>query len=124
MTRREEKFFVNLSEIFGEKCYIVPQIHLSALLDHKIPKQNWRGAFAHINGKSVDFVLLRRKDLSVLCAVELDDSTHSVESRVKRDAEVERIFCQAKIPLVRIKAPEKMSKQEIVNLFADSINGI
>ena len=81
MTKREEEFFKLLSSIFGDKCYIVPQVHLSAILNHKVKGQNWKGAFAHINGKSVDFVLLRRKDLSVLGAVEIDDSTHDSTKR-------------------------------------------
>ena len=122
MTKREEEFFVTLCNVFENKCYIVPQVHLSALLNHKVRGQNWRGAFAHINGKSADYVLLRRSDLSVLCAVELDDATHDTQSRAKRDQEVERIFQQAKIPLVRLKRPETMSKQEIVNHFAKILN--
>lgn len=122
MTKREEKFFATLCEIFGEKCYVVPQVHLSALLNHKVHGQNWKGAFAHINGKSVDYVLLRRSDLSVLCAVELDDATHNTDNRVRRDQEVERILQQVKLPLVRLDRPETMSKQEIVDSFAKVFN--
>jgi len=103
MTKREEQLFTILNENFGNRCYIIPQVHLSALLNHKVKGQNWRGAFSHINGKSVDFVLLRRKDLSVVCAIELDDTTHSMEARAKRDVEVERIFRDAKISLVRLR---------------------
>lgn len=119
MTNREEKFFRTLQEIFAEKCFVIPQVHLSAFLDHKIKGQNWKSAFQHINGKSVDYVLLRRSDLTILCAVELDDPTHNTKERAERDAEVERVLHQAKILLVRILKPEKMSKQEIVDYFAE-----
>lgn len=122
MTRREEEFFRTLSDIFGEKCYIVPQVHLSALLDHEVKGQNWKGAFSHINGKSVDYVLLRSKDLSVLCAVELDDSTHDKINRIERDREVERLLNDSNIPLIRLRNPGRMSKQEIVDIFAETIN--
>ncbi len=121
MTKREENFFKTLCEIFEGKCHVIPQVHLSALLDHRVKGQNWKGAFYHINGKSVDFVLLRRRDLSVLCAVELDDATHDTINRLDRDAEVERIFDSVRIPLVRLRSPEKMTKQEIVDSFADII---
>lgn len=122
MTNREENFFKTLCEIFDDKCYIMSQVHLSALLNHKVKGQNWKSAFRHINGKSVDFVLLRRRDLSVLCAVELDDSTHDKQDRIVRDKEVERIFRSVNIPLVRMRSPEHMTKQEIANLFACTIN--
>lgn len=122
MTKREEKFFLLLCDIFRDKCYVIPQIHLSALLDHRIKGQNWKGAFAHINGKSVDYVLLRSRDLSVLCVVELDDSTHDTVERVERDREVEYMLSSANIPLVRLRSPENMSKQEIADSFAQVIN--
>ncbi len=122
MTKREERFFEVLCQIFENKCYIVPQVHLSALLEHRIKGQNWQGAFRHINGKSVDYILLRHRDLSVLCAVELDDVTHETTERISRDNEVERIFREVSIPLVRLRTPERMSKQEIVDHFVKVIN--
>lgn len=122
MTKREETFFLTLCDIFKDKCYVIPQVHLSALLEHRITGQNWKGAFSHINGKSVDYVLLRRKDLSVLCAVELDDSTHDSPKRIERDKEVGLMLGTADIPLVRLRTPEKMSKQDIVDSFAQVIN--
>ncbi len=122
MTKREGKFFETLCNIFDDKCYIVPQVHLSSLLDHRVKSQNWKSAFYHINGKSVDYVLLKRRDLSVLCAVELDDATHDSNDRISRDAEIERIFNSANIPLVRLRSPERMTKQDIVDTFANIIN--
>lgn len=122
MTKREEKFFLLLCDIFRDKCYIIPQVHLSALLEHRIRGQSWKGAFSHINGKSVDYVLLRSRDLSVLCTVELDDSTHDKAERMERDREVGWMLGLADIPLVRLRTPEDMSKQEIVDAFAKIIN--
>lgn len=124
MTRYEERFFKILNEIFADRCYVIPQVHLSALLNFKISGQNWRGAFLHINGKSVDFVLLRRDNFEVICAVELDDASHESLERKKRDEEVERIFREAKLPLVRFRNVGKMSKQEIVDRVAEAMNGL
>jgi len=121
MSGAEEKFFKVLCEIFEHKCYVIPQVHLSALFEHKIKGQNWRGAFSHINGKSVDFVLCRKNDLSPLCAVELDDRTHDSTKRKERDSEVERIFEEANLPLVRFRNPGAMTKQEIVDRFAEVV---
>lgn len=121
MTSHEEKFFKILCEIFEHKCYVIPQVHLSALLNHKVKGQDWRSAFYHINGKSVDFVLCRRSDLSPLCAIELDDSSHDSVQRIERDVEVERIFQYANLPLVRFRNTESLSKQDIVNQLSSNI---
>lgn len=121
MTRAEEHCFVALERLFGEKYYIAPQVHLSALFEHRISGQSWRGAFSHINGKSVDYVLLDKESLKPRCAVELDDSSHNTDERRARDAEVERIFDKAGFPLVRIKNFSTMSDNEIVELFKSAI---
>lgn len=122
MTKREEKLFRSLCDIFQDKCYVIPQVHLSAMINHRIKGQNWKGAFTHINGKSVDYVLLRSRDLSIMCAVELDDTTHDSAKRIERDREVERILQAADIPLLRLRHPESMTKQEIVDAFAKVLN--
>ena len=121
MTAAEERCFRILDETFSQKFYIFPQVHLSKLLDHKVKGQKYYGAFLHINSKSVDFVLCRKTNLEPVCAVELDDYTHNYKNRKERDIEVERMFEQAKFPLVRITNPQKMSKQEMIELFRKKI---
>ena len=124
MTTYEEKFFMTLCEIFNDKCYIIPQVHLSQLLDHRVKNQNWQGALSHIDRKSVDFVLLKRSDLTVLCAIELDDQSHNLDKRKERDHEVERLFNSVHLPLVRFKNVDTMAKQEIVDRIALTIKDV
>ena len=121
MTQRESVLFKQLNDMLGSKWYVVPQVHLSALLNHKIKGQNWNAAFKHINGKSVDYVLLSKETMKPVCAVELDDSSHYRDDRIERDMEVERIFADAKIPLARLCKPEEMSRQDIVNVIAEAV---
>ena len=121
MTQRENEFFRQLNDMLGSKWYIIPQVHLSALLNHKVKGQNWNAAFRHINGKSVDYVLRSKETGKPVCAIELDDASHDSKSRAERDAEVERIFKAANIPLARFRNPEKMSRQEIVSVIAKAV---
>lgn len=123
MTSRENECFKILNEIFSSKWFVVPQVHLSALLDYRVKGQNWNAAFRHINGKSVDFVLIGKESYKVICAIELDDSTHSKPDRMERDVEIERMFKEAKIPLARIRKFESMTKPEIAKVVTDAING-
>lgn len=122
MTPKEEFTFRRLVETFERKFYVIPQVHLATLLDFEITGQNWYGAFQHINRKSVDYVLLNKETLRPVCAVELDDYTHERKDRQKRDIEVERIFKEANIPLVRLKSVKDLSNREIVQIFANIIN--
>lgn len=124
MTSREEGFFRVLCDIFQDRYYVIPQVHLSSLLDGRIYGQSHRGAFSHINGKSVDYVLCSKRDLSTVCAIELDDSTHSYPSRVSRDCEVETIFKNSGIPLARFRNTSGLSDQEIVDAISREIKSV
>jgi len=113
MTRSEAEFFKKLNTAVSERYFVFPQVHLSALLDHRVKGQDWRIAFRHINGKSVDFVLCDKITLQPVYALELDDSTHDRRDRAERDVEVERIFREAQLPLVRFKSVN-ISSDEII----------
>ena len=113
MTRTEAEFFVRLNHIAEERYFVFPQVHLSALLYYSGREQNRLYAFRHINGKCVDFVLCDKETLRPTYAIELDDKTHESEERRVRDAEVERIFEEADLPLVRF-TNKNVSDEEII----------
>ncbi len=103
MTESERHYFHVLEEAVGGEFYIFPQLHLSSIFDHKVLGQKWVAAFAHINQKSVDYVLCSKTDLNIKLAIELDDPSHGRDSRRERDHEVERIFQDSDLPLYRQK---------------------
>jgi hypothetical protein len=116
MTRTEADFYIKLQTVVDERYYVFPQVHLSALLDYKLKGQDWHYAFRHINGKSVDYVLCDKETLRPTYAIELDDFTHHKADRKVRDAEVERIFADANLPLVRFKSANVSSKHIVSEL--------
>jgi len=103
ITKPEHELYDLLVQLFGFKYYIFPQVRLSTLLDEKVRGQNWRGAWSHINRKSVDFVFCDKANIKPLLALELDDASHEKEERIERDEEVERILKDAQLPLIRIE---------------------
>lgn len=110
MTSAEREYFRMLEAVCGNRYVIFPQMHLSSVLDPAAFRQNWKGARAHIDRKSVDFVICDRDTLSVKCVIELDDRSHERSDRRSRDAIVEEICKDAGLPLVRIKnhgAPDR-----------------
>lgn len=119
MSQTETDFFVKLDRAVSERYYVFPQVHLSALLDHRVKGQEWKYAFSHINGKSVDYVLCDRSTLVPVYAIELDDFTHERSDRIDRDSEVERIFQEARLSLVRFKNKD-ISESEIIQALTNS----
>ncbi len=113
MTRSETDLYKKLSVSFADHYVIVPQVHLSSLFNEKIKGQNWRAAFSHINGKSVDFVFLDRRTFEVICAIECDDYTHQRDDRIIRDDEVNRIFSDSELPLIRLDHTLRKTSSEI-----------
>ena len=114
LTKSEHEFYDNLMKAVGDKYYIFAQVYLPTLVDHKIKGQNWRGSFAHINRKSVDFVLCDRTYLSPKLAIELDDISHQRQDRQNRDREVERILKQAGVPLLRIENNKRFNTEKLI----------
>lgn len=61
LTRAEHECYDALVEAVGTEYRIFAQVHLPTLVDHTVRGQDWRAALAHINRKSVDFVLCDRR---------------------------------------------------------------
>jgi len=101
LTKTERIFYANLQEAVNDYYVIVPQAHLSSFLSHTEHGQNWKAAFARINGKSVDFLLCSKVTLEPICAIELDDYTHNTKVRKERDSFVDATLSHAGIPLAR-----------------------
>ena len=116
MSRAEHEFFDVLTEVIGSQYCVFPQIHLSTILNHKIVGQNWKGAFSHINQKSIDFVICDKAYIKPLLAIELDDRTHESENRMERDEEVEKILNDAGLFLLRVRNNGNFNKEEIRHL--------
>jgi len=121
MSRAEHEFFDILVEVVGNQYHVFPQIHLSTILDNKVVGQNWRGAFRHIDEKSVDFVICDKAYIKPILAIELDDRTHEREDRKGRDGEVERILNESGLALLRFGNNGSFNKEEIKRLILEKL---
>jgi very-short-patch-repair endonuclease len=113
LTRAEHEFYGALIAAVGDKYYVFAQVHLPTILDNKVKGQDWRAALAHINRKSVDFVLCDKAYISPKLAIELDDKSHERPDRQERDKEVERILADAGVPLLRIENKGRFDPAEL-----------
>jgi very-short-patch-repair endonuclease len=121
MTEHEHGFYKILDEALGRDYYIIAQAHLSTFLTENVKGQNWKAAFRHINGKSVDFLLCDKQTLEPLLTIELDDKTHEQSGRILRDAEVERILASAHIPLIRMQSHGEIHTPDFQKLVQATI---
>jgi|GEM_PF-6175901 len=118
MTKKEEHFFEILHDTFHKKFYIIPKMDLSVFLDHEIEGQNWKAARANLQDKTVDFMLVHKKLLVPICAIEVMDRLERDEITEVRTRATEKILDEVGFPLVKLKRPDKMTKKEIVEKFA------
>lgn len=70
-----------------------------------------------ISQKHLDFVICHSHDLSVYCAVELDDKTHDRAERKSRDELLEKALAAAGVPLVRVASRRSYDVDEIKALL-------
>lgn len=120
MTKAEAAFYGRLLSVAGDRYYIFPQIHLSALLTNQTKGRYWKAAFQRINLTSVDYVLCDKQTMYPVYTVELDDMTHDTEKRRARDEGVNRILAGVNMPLVRFRNVSNMSDEQIANHFAEA----
>lgn len=114
ITKVEHEFFDILQKHFGNQYYIFPQVHLSTIFNHKIMGQNWQSARNHIDRKSIDFLICNKNFINPLLGIELDDKTHQKQDRQTRDLQVENIFNNAGLPLIRFQNHGRFDEEEIV----------
>ncbi len=115
LSRAEHECYDALMAAVGQDYFIFAQVHLPTILDNKVVGQNWRGAFKHINEKSVDFVLCDKSYIAPKLVIELDDKSHERADRKIRDTEIERILKEAGIPLLRLENRGSFNANELAS---------
>jgi len=111
----ERSFLGVLERAVGDKCRVVGKVRLADVISpiSGLSRSDRQKAFNRIGSKHVDFVLCKRDDLSLLCAIELDDSSHKKADRKNRDDFLENALNAAAIPLIRFAARASYNVQEV-----------
>lgn len=67
-------------------------------------RSDWQKAFNKISSKHFDFLLCSKGDLSILCAIELNDKSHHSKKVTRRDKFLQAACKSAGVPLIQIPA--------------------
>lgn len=112
----ELELFKKLVEIYKDQYYVFPQVHYSHLVEvrksltHRERIAYWNS----INRKSADFVLCDLEQVLPQLVIELDGSSHNLDSRKERDEFINKMLHQTGLPILHLKT---------TNLDRDFIQG-
>jgi len=124
----EKLCFQLLIELFGEKFYVIPQVEVSALLNHKVGSQDRQTAKRFIENKTVDFVLCNKRSLCPICAVKLASPTDRRPTKKSprnpldvTPQDLKKFFKSAHLPLVYLTKPETLNRSYLIDEFSKEV---
>ena len=114
-TPAERSFLGVLNQAVGDKAQIFGKVRVADVIETKkgMTQSERQTAFNKISAKHFDYLLCDPKDISVICAIELNDSSHNTKKAQKRDAFLVGACKSANIPLLQVKAKSSYNINEI-----------
>lgn len=114
-TKSETLFFSSLEQALEGRLRIFGKVRIADVLNVKkgLTKREWGFQFGRIKAKHFDYVLCDPKTLKVVCAIELDDSSHERPDRIKRDEFVNVICKKAGLKLHRFNVKMHYDVEQI-----------
>jgi len=101
-TAAELRFYKVLQKVVLKNQIICPKVRLADIIN--CSDINWKKSYgAPIAQKHIDFVLIDSESSKILLCIELDDATHDLPNRKKRDIFINKTLQSASIALLRIK---------------------
>ena len=120
----ERSFLGVLDQAVGSEHRVFGKVRVAdiALVKPGLGNSARQGALNRIAYKHFDFVVCRTSDLTVICAVELNDKSHSSQRAQTRDEFLLKV-CQAiSLPLLTVPAKQAYSPQEIRSQFLAAVS--
>jgi len=110
LTKAEASFDGVLNQAIGHRFRICPKVRIADVLK---PTPFSLPAFNAIAQKHFDWIITDPNTSAILCAIELDDSTHDMLKARKRDTFVNDACKTSGLKLVRFTAKRSYSIQEV-----------
>lgn len=124
LTPAEISFRHTLKIAVGDSYQINSKVRLADLISvHKgLAKSEWSSSFNQIKAKHIDFVLVDDETTEILCAIELDDSSHNKQNREDRDNFLDAALKNANLPLLRFRTNHAYKSKEISDAIYTVLN--
>jgi DNA-directed RNA polymerase subunit RPC12/RpoP len=114
-TKAERSFFGVLQQAVEPHYKIFGKVRLADVVKVKsgLSQSIRQTSLNRITSKHIDFVLCDPKTLAVVCAVELDDSSHQKEDRKHRDDFVDATLQSVGVPIVHFPVRQAYILQDL-----------
>ena len=114
-TTAERSFLAVLDDAVGEQFRIFAKVRFADIANIKniTNRQTRQRALNRITSKHLDYILCDKKNLSIVCAIELNDKSHQRQDRKERDLFIDNVCKTISLPLVKIQARSIYSVSEI-----------
>lgn len=111
----ERSFLGVLDLAVGDKARVFAKVRVADVLTPQagLGKSKWQQHFNKISAKHLDYLLCHPADLSFICAIELDDSSHRHQKRKARDLFLKTTCDSAGLPLLQIPASAHYQVEEL-----------
>ena len=118
-TPAERSFLGVLDQALGSEYRVFGKVRVADIASVKpgLGNSARQAALNRIASKHFDFVVCRTSDLSVVCAVELNDRSHSSQRAQARDDLLFKVCQTIHLPLLIVPAKHAYSLQEVKAQF-------
>ncbi len=97
----ELKFYTVLDKVVPKSQSISCKVRLADII--QCSQKNWDKGYGYkIAAKHINFVIFDKETSKIILCIELDDKSHTLPNRKKRDAFVNNAIQTAKVPFLRI----------------------
>ncbi|WP_111976797.1 DUF2726 domain-containing protein [Algibacillus agarilyticus] len=119
----ERAFMLMLEKAIGDEFRIINRVRLTELLDIRTGTQKRVAQAAKLkaNGKILDFVLLDRKTLNPIAAIDLVNSESNTGYKTKQDWYLKGALDTVNLPHIRIKVKNGYTASEIRECIANKL---
>ena len=120
----ERSFLGVLDQAVGPEHRVFGKVRVADLASVKpgLGNSARQGALNRIAAKHFDFVVCRANDLSIVCAVELNDKSHSTKRAQARDDLLARVCQTINLPLLTVPAKQAYSMREVQDQFQSALS--
>ncbi len=125
-TKAEINFLKTLEKIVvNPNIAIFGKVRIADIITpaEKTNTKEWWQLFGKISSKHVDYVLCDKNDYSVICVIELNDSSHNTAKAKQRDAFVREAYQSANIELIEVKARRYYNVDKVREQFPEKVRG-
>jgi hypothetical protein len=115
----ERAFLLVLDEAVGSEHRVFGKVRVADVASVKpgLTRSTRQGALNRIAAKHFDYVVCRKSDMTVVCAVELNDKSHATQKAQARDELVTNVCRVIGLPLLIIPAKATYALAEIQAQF-------